>query len=140
MLVAEDNDLNREIICAVLEEFGARVLSAENGAEALRLFSAEPPFSVDAVLMDMHMPEMDGCQAAAAIRGLERPDAKDVPILAVTANVFAEDIAATTKAGMNGHISKPIDGAVLRQTMEKLILEREAARGRGRNGNGGGGA
>ncbi len=140
VLVAEDNDLNREIICAVLEEFGARVLSAENGAEALRLFSAEPPFSVDAVLMDMHMPEMDGCQAAAAIRGLERPDAKDVPILAVTANVFAEDIAATTKAGMNGHISKPIDGAVLRQTMEKLILEREAARGRGRNGNGGGGA
>ena len=139
VLVAEDNDLNREIICAVLEEFGARVLSAENGAEALRLFSAEPPFSVDAVLMDMHMPEMDGCQAAAAIRGLERPDAKDVPILAVTANVFAEDIAATTKAGMNGHISKPIDGAVLRQTMEKLILEREAARGRGRNGNGGGG-
>lgn len=140
VLVAEDNALNREIICAVLEEFGARVLSAENGAEALRLFSAEPPFSVDAVLMDMHMPEMDGCQAAAAIRGLERPDAKDVPILAVTANVFAEDIAATTKAGMNGHISKPIDGAVLRQTMEKLILEREAARGRGRNGNGGGGA
>ena len=140
VLVAEDNDLNREIICAVLEEFGARVLSAENGAEALRLFSAEPPFSVDAVLMDMHMPEMDGCQAAAALRGLERPDAKDVPILAVTANVFAEDIAATTKAGMNGHISKPIDGAVLRQTMEKLILEREAARGRGRNGNGGGGA
>ena len=83
------------------------------------------------------MPEMDGCGAAAAIRKLNRPDAAGVPILAVTANVFAEDIDATTKAGMNGHISKPIDGAVLRQTMEKLILEWDDASGRGRSENGG---
>lgn len=137
VLVAEDNDLNRDIICAVLEEFGAKVLPAVNGADALHLFAGEPPFSIDAVLMDMHMPEMDGCGAAAAIRKLNRPDAAGVPILAVTANVFAEDIDATTKAGMNGHISKPIDGAVLRQTMEKLILEWDDASGRGRSENGG---
>ena len=117
----------------MLRQFGARVLTAVNGAEAVRVFEAEPPYSVDAILMDMQMPEMDGCQAAAAIRALNRPDAAAVPIIAVTANVFAEDIDRTTKAGMNDHISKPINGAVLRRTMQKLIAAWDAARGQNSN-------
>lgn len=75
--------------------------------------------------MDMQMPVMDGCQAAQAIRKLDRKDAPLVPIVAVTANVFAEDIAKTTQAGMNGHISKPIDIKVLSQTLGKLIAQAE---------------
>ena len=82
------------------------------------------------------MPEMDGCQAAVAIRSLDRPDAATVPIIAVTANAFAEDIDRTTKAGMNDHISKPIDSALLKQTMQRLIEERisEDARCSAENG------
>lgn len=129
ILVAEDNELNREIVTEVLRQFGARVLAAVNGAEAVRVFEGEAPYSVDAILMDMQMPEMDGCQAAAAIRALNRPDAAAVPIIAVTANVFAEDIDRTTKAGMNDHISKPINSDVLRRTMQKLIAAWDAARG-----------
>ena len=125
VLVAEDNALNREILAAFLGRFGAQTLAAADGEEAVRLFQAQPPFSVDAILMDMQMPRMDGCQAAAAIRRLDRADAACVPIVAVTANAFAEDISRTTAAGMDAHISKPVDAAVLRQTVEKLILERE---------------
>lgn len=127
ILVAEDNELNREILTALLEQLGIQVLSAADGQEAVHAFLSQPPFSVDAILMDMQMPRMDGCQAAAAIRRLERPDAGVVPIVAVTANAFAEDIDRTTAAGMNAHVSKPIDSAVLCRTMEKLIREREEA-------------
>ena len=129
ILVAEDNELNLEIVTELLQALGARVLPAVNGEEAVRVFLAAPPFSIDAVLMDMQMPEMDGCQAAAAIRALDRADAAGVPIIAVTANAFAEDIARTTRAGMNDHVSKPIDSRVLSQTMQKLITEWEARRG-----------
>lgn len=128
ILVAEDNELNREIITQVLRQLGAQVLAAANGTEAVQLFSAAPPYSIDAILMDMQMPEMDGCQAAEAIRHLDRGDAKSVPIIAVTANAFAEDIDRTSKAGMNDHISKPIDSEILRQTMQKLITEWETRR------------
>lgn len=95
----------------------------------MALFQDQPIFSVDAILMDMQMPRMDGCQAAAAIRRLKRADAGTVPIVAVTANAFAEDIDRTTAAGMDAHVSKPIDSALLRQTVEKLIRRRGAARG-----------
>ena len=70
--------------------------------------------------MDMQMPEMNGCDAARAIRALDRPDAATVPIIAVTANAFAEDISATTEAGMNAHISKPIDFDIFKKTLKKL--------------------
>ena len=83
-------------------------------------FRESAPFAFDAVLMDMQMPEMDGCEAARAIRALDRPDAGTDPIVAVTANAFAEDVAATAAAGMDAHISKPIDLAALRETLEKL--------------------
>ena len=123
VLVAEDNEINREIVTELLRQFGADVQTAVNGQEAVRAFMDAPLFSIDAILMDMQMPVMDGCEAAAAIRGLGRADAAGVPIVAVTANVFAEDIARTTRAGMNDHISKPIDGAVLSRTLQKLMTE-----------------
>ena len=84
-------------------------------------FRESAPFAFDAVLMDMQMPEMDGCEAARRIRALPRPDGKTVPIIAVTANAFAEDIAATTAAGLNAHISKPIDFALLCRTLAELM-------------------
>ena len=133
ILVAEDNDLNREIITEILQRFGAQVLPANDGAQAVQVFLGAPAFSIDAILMDMQMPELDGCQAATAIRMLDRPDAAGVPIIAVTANAFAEDIARTTKAGMNGHVSKPIESAVLSQTMQRLITEWDARRGSSRS-------
>ena len=94
--------------------------------DAVRVFAATKPYSVDVILMDMQMPEMDGCQAATAIRGLDREDAGWVPIIAVTANAFAEDIDKTTKAGMNAHVSKPIDFTLLAQTIQKCVAERDA--------------
>lgn len=121
ILLAEDNELNMEIATEILSMNGMEVIQAINGAEAVRIFQAAAPYSIDAILMDMQMPEMDGCEAARAIRSLDKPDAATVPIIAVTANAFAEDIDKTTKAGMNGHISKPIDVALLYQALEKCI-------------------
>ena len=101
------------------------VTQAWNGREAVECFRNSPPFGFDAILMDMQMPEMGGCEAARMIRSLDRPDALEVPILAVTANAFAEDIAATVDAGMNAHISKPIDFEILSTTLRDLIQIRE---------------
>ena len=134
ILVAEDNELNREIISEILQQCSARVLTAVNGQEAVQVFASQPPYSVDAILMDMQMPVMDGCQAANAIRALNREDAGGVPIIAVTANAFAEDIARTTQAGMNDHVSKPIDSMVLNQTLQKLIAEWDRVRGTAKSG------
>ena len=128
ILVAEDNALNREILTELLQQMGANVLTAVNGKEAVHAFLGTPVYSIDAILMDMQMPEMDGCEAAAAIRASSRPDAADIPIIAATANAFAEDITRTTQAGMNDHISKPIDSAVLQQTLQKLITVWDAVR------------
>ena len=124
ILLAEDNELNMEIATEVLQMHGVEVVPAVNGAEAVSAFQNAPPFWFDAILMDMQMPVMDGCEAARAIRGLDRPDAGSVPIVAVTANAFAEDIARTTDAGMNAHISKPIDFGVLCRTLEKLLRDK----------------
>lgn len=121
ILVAEDNAVNMEIVGELLESVGVEVLRAWNGREAVDAFEASEPFAVDAILMDMKMPEMDGCDAARAIRALRRPDAADVPIVAVTANAFAEDIVATTVAGMDAHVSKPIDFTLLCQTVAGLL-------------------
>lgn len=121
ILVAEDNEINMEITAELLSMHGAEVLKAWNGKEAVESFQKSPEGTIDAVLMDMHMPEMDGCSAAKAIRGMERPDAARIPIIAVTANAFAEDIARTTQAGMNGHISKPIDFDRLLKLLSDLL-------------------
>ena len=121
ILVAEDNEINMEIVTEYLSMLGAQVFPAWNGREAVDVFSTLPPGSVDAILMDMQMPEMDGCEACRAIRALDRPDAQTVPIIAVTANAFAEDIAKTTQAGMNAHVSKPIDFGQLVQVLHQYF-------------------
>ncbi len=121
ILVAEDNEINMEIMTECLCTAGAKVIQAWNGREAAELFASMEEGSVDAILMDMQMPEMDGCEACERIRSMNRADAKTVPVIAVTANAFAEDIARTTKAGMNGHIAKPIDFKVLAQVLRKIF-------------------
>ncbi|WP_270913656.1 hybrid sensor histidine kinase/response regulator [Allofournierella sp. CML151] len=119
ILVAEDNELNMEIVTELLTMSGVQVIGAANGAEAVEKFQRSAPYSVDAILMDMQMPVLDGCGAARAIRRLDRPDAAVVPIVAVTANAFAEDVDRTTAAGMNAHVSKPID---MDRLLEALAL------------------
>ena len=121
LLLAEDNEINMEITTEMLAAQGVQVTQAWDGAQAVERFQESEPFAFDAVLMDMQMPRMDGCEAARQIRALPRPDAGSVPILAVTANAFAEDVSATTAAGMNAHISKPIDFENLRRTLERLL-------------------
>ena len=121
ILLAEDNEINMEITSELLAMNGVEVTQAWNGREAVEAFERSLPGFFDAVLMDMQMPEMDGCQAAKRIRALSRPDARKVPIIAVTANAFAEDIAATTAAGMDAHVSKPIDFGILCQTLGSLM-------------------
>jgi signal transduction histidine kinase len=107
-LLAEDVDINREIVAALLEDTGIGLDSAENGRLAVEMFKAHPE-SYDLILMDIHMPEMDGYEAARRIRALETPKAATVPIIAMTANVFKEDIEKCLAVGMNGHVGKPID-------------------------------
>lgn len=121
VLLAEDNEINMEIALELLTMHGMEVTQAWNGREAVEAFQASAPFAFDAILMDMQMPEMDGCEAAKRIRAMDRPDAARVPILAVTANAFSEDIARTTEAGMNAHISKPIDFNILYETLGELM-------------------
>ena len=121
LLLAEDNEINMEITMELLSAQGAEVTQAWNGGEAVERFQETEPFFFDAVLMDMQMPVLDGCEAARRIRALDRPDASEVPIIAVTANAFSEDVSATTAAGMDAHISKPIDFAALQQTLEGVI-------------------
>ena len=125
ILLAEDNAVNMEITTEMLTMNGIEVTQAWNGREVLERFKAAPPYFFDAILMDMQMPEMDGCEAAEHIRHLHRPDAAGVPIIAVTANAFAEDIAATAKAGMDAHVSKPIDFRILYRTLEQLVKKEE---------------
>ena len=121
IMVAEDNEINMEILCELLQSSGAKVIKAYNGSQAVEIFKSLTEGSLDAILMDMHMPEMDGCTACTEIRKLNRTDAQKVPIIAVTANAFAEDIAKTIKAGMNGHIAKPIDFKELLKLLTSLI-------------------
>lgn len=109
LLLAEDNLLNREIALELLGMEGAIVTAVVDGREAVETFSSHPPGTFDAILMDIQMPRLDGYGATREIRQLDRPDAETIPILAMTANAFEEDIAAARAAGMNGHIAKPID-------------------------------
>lgn len=125
ILLAEDNLLNMEIVTELLKMRGAEVTPAEDGRRALEAFQSSQPYFFDAVLMDMQMPEMDGCQSTRAIRSLDRPDAGTVPIIALTANAFAEDITRTAQAGMNAHLAKPINIEQLCATLTNLMSGRE---------------
>ena len=113
-----------EVTAELLRAQGAQVPQAWNGAEAVERFQSLPPNSFDAVLLDMQMPELDGCEAARRLRALPRPDAGTVPIIAVTANAFAEDVAATSAAGMDAHVSKPIDLTALSDVLKRLLASR----------------
>jgi CheY-like chemotaxis protein len=107
-LIADDIEVNRDIIIAMLDGTGMKFECAKNGKEALEIFSADPG-KIDIIFMDMQMPEMDGLEATMAIRMLDVPEAITIPIIALTANVFREDIIKCLDAGMNNHIGKPID-------------------------------
>lgn len=109
ILLAEDNDLNAEIAMVQLEELGIQVTRAADGDEAVKSFTGSPPGTFDMIFMDIMMPKMNGYEATKAIRAMQdRPDARRIPIVAMTANAFAEDVQASLDAGMNGHIAKPI--------------------------------
>ena len=109
VLAVEDNELNLEIVTEVLRERGLVVTSAENGQIAVELFSNSPPGTFDVIWMDAHMPVMSGVEATKRIRAMEHSDAQTIPILALTANDFEEDIRLTKEAGMNDHLTKPFD-------------------------------
>lgn len=121
LLLAEDNELNAEIAIELLQMQGAKVTSAADGVRATELFQLSAPGEFHAILMDIQMPVMDGLTAARRIRSLDRPDAAVIPIIAMTANSFQEDIDAAMEAGMNGFIPKPLDVNFLYGTICKQI-------------------
>ncbi len=122
ILLAEDVIINAEIMKKMLESKGASIDHAENGRQALDMFSSSDSWYYDAVLMDIRMPEMDGLEATERIRALDRSDAGKVPIIALTANAFDEDVQRSLQAGMNAHLSKPVEPGKLYQTIGELIL------------------
>ena len=121
VLLAEDNSINAEIAQRLLESFGLSVATAGNGAEALSLFENSAPGTFSAILMDIQMPLMDGYEATRRLRGLARPDAASVQILAMTANAYAEDVRKCFECGMNGHIAKPIDAEALFKELSRAL-------------------
>lgn len=120
-LVAEDNAINAEILCELLRLHGADSVVVPDGDLAVQAFRDAAPGTYDAVLMDIQMPNRNGYEATRLIRGLEREDARRVPIIAMTANAFAEDVQASQAAGMDAHVAKPIDVQVLRATLSRVL-------------------
>jgi CheY-like chemotaxis protein len=120
ILLAEDVKINREIVKAQLAITQVQIDCAENGLETLSKFIAAPD-QYDMIFMDMQMPEMDGVDATRAIRSLNIPEAKTVPIVAMTANVFREDIEECLNAGMNDHIGKPLDISIVMEKMKRYM-------------------
>ena len=121
LLLVEDNEINREIATLLLSEMGFALDTAENGKIAVEQVARSASAPYDAVLMDIQMPEMDGYEATAAIRALDDPTLAQVPIIAMTANAFAEDIKRAEDAGMNGHIAKPLDMAQMTQVLAAVL-------------------
>ena len=121
ILLAEDMFINAEIMKEILAMQEIQVDHAENGRLAVEMFEKSPPNFYDAILMDIRMPEMGGLEAAAAIRKLERPDAKKIPIVALTANAFDEDIQRSLQVGMNAHLTKPIEPEAIYKLLAELL-------------------
>ena len=119
VLVAEDNDLNREIVEFLLRQAGVEVESVYTGRQALETFTASRPGHYDLILMDVMMPELSGLDATRRIRRSAHPQAQTIPIIAVTANAFASDVRAALDAGMNEHIAKPLDSARLYAVLQR---------------------
>ena len=123
VLVAEDNDLNMEITEFVLSSVGAVVIKASNGQEAIEIFEKSEVGEIDIILMDVMMPGVDGVAATRIIRSMSREDAKTIPIIAMTANAFSEDRLRAVEAGMNEHLSKPLESTVIIKTIAKYLKE-----------------
>ena len=121
VLLAEDVMINAEILMMLLSMREMIVEHAENGRIAVEMFSSHEEGYYDAVLMDMRMPEMDGLEATRKIRGLDRKDAKTIPVIALTANAFDEDVQRSMQAGLDAHLSKPVEPELLFETLENLI-------------------
>ena len=128
ILMAEDVMINAEIMEQIIMVRGAEIDHAVNGKKALEMFEKSKPGYYDAILMDVRMPEMDGLAATEAIRALDRPDAAVIPIIAMTANAFDEDVQRSLQVGMNAHLSKPVEPERLYQTLEELIWEYDQAK------------
>jgi CheY-like chemotaxis protein len=122
VLLLEDQPLNMMIAKKLLENQGMSVVCGENGAQGLELFQGSAPGTFDAILTDIRMPVMDGLELARQIRALSRGDAHSIPIIAMTANAFEEDVQESRRAGMNAHLSKPIEPELLYQTLRDWIF------------------
>ena len=120
ILLVEDNEINCEIVEFMLEDAGAKVVTANDGKAAVDTFMASEPGEFDCILMDLMMPVMSGYEAARVIRAMDRPDAKDIPIIALSANAFEEDITMAKDAGMNEHLAKPVDIRKLFRIISRL--------------------
>ena len=127
ILLAEDIVINAEIMKELIRSKEAQIDHGENGKIVLDMFEKSSPGYYDAILMDVRMPEMDGLEATAAIRALDRADAQIVPIIALTANAFDEDVQRSLQVGMNAHLSKPVEPDHLFQILEELIWEYDEA-------------
>ena len=121
--MAEDNELNREIAAFVLKDEKMKVTEAIDGQQAVSLFVEKPEYYFDVILMDIMMPSMDGYEATRAIRNCGKADAKTIPIIAMTANAFDDDRKKSKAAGMNAHMSKPLDIKKLIETIEKFCIK-----------------
>ena len=121
ILLVEDNELNMEIATYLLKDAGAVVYSVWDGEQAVEAFRSHPAGTYDVILMDVMMPVMDGLTATRTIRGLEREDAATIPIIAMTANAFAEDVQMVRDAGMNAHLAKPLDAKLVIQTIAGYV-------------------
>ena len=133
VLVCEDNELNREIVTTILEMNELQVIAAEDGEQGVQRFLESPEYSIETILMDIRMPVMDGLKAAAEIRKLDRADAKLVPIIALSANAFQEDMEDSRKAGMNDHLTKPVEPDILLSSLKQHIGAYELRRKGGRD-------
>ena len=129
MLLAEDMEINADIMMDILSLEDVEADHAKNGQIALEMFVSSEEGTYSAILMDVRMPVMDGLEAAAAIRKLDRTDAASIPIIALTANAFDEDVQRSLQAGMNAHLTKPVDTEHLFQTLGELIYEAEHKNG-----------
>ena len=123
-LIAEDNEINAEILQSLLEMHGARSQLETDGEKVVKAFSSNPPGTYDAVLMDIQMPVINGYEATRVIRALPREDAGTIPIIAMTANAFAEDVQTALEAGMTAHVAKPIDLDVLQTTLKNALSQK----------------
>lgn len=127
VLLVEDNELNLEIAQFMLESNGMIVTKAQNGQDAVDMFAASTPGTYDVIMMDIMMPVLDGLKATQLIRKLDRPDAKSIPIFAMTANAFTDDVAHSKEAGMNEHLTKPLKSEIVIRTIQKYLEKKEVA-------------